>query len=176
MEINIRQEIPADYRSVILVIGSAFKNAEWSNQKEHLMVQRLRNSAAFIPELSLVAETENRVIGHILLFHIKIKRNQNEYPALGLAPVSVLPQYQRKGIGGRLIRKAHSIASKMGFNAVILVGHAGYYPRFGYRKARDFGIYLPFEVPDEYCFVIELKEKGLEGVSGMVEYPDEFYQ
>ena len=174
MEITIRQEKPNDFKSVFDLIKEAFKSMEMSDHKEQFLVDRLRKSSAFIPELSLVAEVENKIVGHILLTKLKIKNNQNEFESLALAPVSVLPDYQGKGIGGLLIKKSHRKAKELGYKSIVLLGHETYYPKFGYQQAYKFGIELPFDVPNENCMVIELIENGLNGVNGLVEYPKEF--
>ncbi len=122
----------------------------------------------------MVAEIENRIVGHILLTKLKIKNGQDEFDSLALAPVSVLPEYQCKGIGGMLIQEAHNKARELGYKSIVLLGHEKYYPKFGYKQADSFGIELPYDVPKENCMVIELTENGLNGVSGIVEYPKEF--
>lgn len=131
-----------------------------------------------MPELSLVSEVEEdgqpRIVGHIFLTKIRIKNEKKSFESLALAPVSVLPKFHGKGIGGKLITHAHDIAKDLGFESVVLLGHQDYYPRFGYRPTVDFGIELPFDVPAENCMAVELVEHGLSGVSGMVEYPPEF--
>jgi predicted N-acetyltransferase YhbS len=170
----IRQEKEKDLKDVFCLIEKAFKKEQFSDGQEQFLVERLRKSTAFIPELSLVAEVEGEIVGHILLTKLKIKNETNEFDSLALAPVSVLPEFQGKGIGGELIMKAHSKAKELGHKSVVLLGHANYYPRFGYEQANKFGIELPFDVPKENCMVIELKENGLKGVRGMVEYPKEF--
>lgn len=174
-DLIIRQEEAADYEAVFNVIESAFKQMEHSDHQEQWLVQRLRQSPGFIPALSLVAVSGQQIIGHILLTPIKIKNEKEEFASLALAPVSVIPEYQHKGIGGRLIEAAHQKAREAGFRSVVLLGHAAYYPRFGYKKASEFGIRLPFDVPDEYCMAIELTKDGLNGVNGMVEYPAAFF-
>lgn len=176
MKVDIRPEEPADYDAVSDLIGQAFKALDMSDHREHFLVQRLRNAPSFIPALSLVAEKESEIIGYILLTAIKIKNDQNEFPSLALAPVAVLPKYQKQGIGGMLIKQAHIAAIEMGFHSVIVLGHAGYYPRFGYKTAAEYGISLPFDVPDEYCMVVELREDALRGISGMAEYPKAFFE
>lgn len=174
MEIKIREEKLTDYNAVSELIGKAFEQLALSDHQEQFLVQRLRKSAAFVPDLSLVAEYENEIIGYILLTKIKIKKNKNEYQSLALAPVAVLPKYQKQGIGGMLIEKAHKIAKRLGHKSVVLLGHENYYPKFGYARADNFVIKLPFDVPKENCMVIELIENGLDGVNGTVEYPKEF--
>lgn len=176
MKITIRQEEPRDYKDVFELIEKAFRNQEFSDHKEHYLVERLRKSDAFIAELSLVAEIENTVVGHIILTRIKIKNELKVEDSLALAPVSVIRHFQGLGIGGELIKQAHHIAKLLGFKSVVLIGHENYYPRFGYLQADKFGIELPFEVPKENCMVIELVEKALYDVTGIVEYPKEFYE
>lgn len=171
---NIRQENKNDHKEVFKVIESAFKNAAFTDHKEHFLVERLRASDAFIPELSLVAEVDGNIVGHILLTKIKIINDSDEHVSLALAPVSVLPEYQGKGIGGKLIIESHKRAIELGYTSIVLLGHKDYYPRFGYEQADNYGIELPFEVPKEKCMVIELVENGLNGVSGTVIYPKEF--
>ena len=148
-----------------------------SDHSEQYLVERLRNSEAFIPELSIVAEINQNIAGHILLTRIKVVNNKNEeFESLALAPVSVLPEYQGKGIGGKLIETAHKKAKELGFGSVILLGHENYYPRFGYEIAKKYGIKLPFEVPDENCMTIELIKGTLEGIEGTVVYPKAFFE
>lgn len=174
MELTIRKEKPEDFKTVFNLIEKAFENEQMSDHKEQFLVERLRKSNAFVPELSMVAETENKIVGHILLTKLKIKNGQNEFDSLALAPVSVLPEYQRNGIGGTLIKEAHKKAKELGFHSVILLGHEKYYPKFGYKQADRFGIELPFQVPKENCMAIELIENGLRNINGTVEYPKEF--
>ena len=174
MKIKIRKEQASDYQDVFHLIEKAFKNMELSDHKEQFLVQRLRKSDSFIPELSIVAVKENIIVGHILLTKLKIKNKKKEFESLALAPVSILPEFQNMGIGGKLIIQSHKIAKDLGFKSVILLGHEKYYPKFGYLQADKFGIELPFEVPKENCMALELTESGLNGVSGIVEYAKEF--
>ena len=174
MKLTIRKEKPEDFKTVFNLIEKAFENEQMSDHKEQFLVKRLRKSNAFVPELSMVAETENKIVGHIMLTKIKIKNKSNEFDSLALAPVSVLPEFQGKGIGGKLIVESHKRAKELGHKSIVLLGHENYYPRFGYEQADKYGIELPFEVPKENCMVIELIENGLKGVNGIVAYPKEF--
>lgn len=176
MNIIIRQEQPSDFNAVFNLIEKAFKSEEFSDHQEQFLVERLRKSETFIPELSLVAETNNQIIGHILLTKIKIKNESETFTSLALAPVSVLPEYQGKGIGKKLIETIHQKAKALGYQSIILLGHETYYPKFGYKIAEDFNIRLPFKVPKENCMAIELTENALANVSGVVEYPKEFFE
>lgn len=171
----IRQENASDHIEVFKIIELAFKNEEFSDHREQFLVNRLRKSKAFVPELALVAVYNDIIVGHILLTKIKIINKSKLFSSLALAPVSVLPKYQGQGLGGLLIKHAHKAAKKIGFQSVVLVGHANYYPKFGYRTAASYSIELPFEaVPRENCMAIELVENGLKKVAGMVVYPREF--
>ncbi|MEK6481941.1 N-acetyltransferase [Catalinimonas sp. 4WD22] len=172
----IRQETEKDHSQVYELIRLAFQHEPHSDQQEHHLVERLRKSEAYVPELSLVAERDDQLVGHILLTKIKVVYQKDKHLSLALAPVSVLPSFRNRGIGGALINEAHAVARQLGFSSVILLGHADYYPRFGYRPANQFNIRLPFEVPYENCMAIELKENALTDVKGMVEYPKAFFE
>lgn len=172
--IMIRQETEEDFRQVQEVVRLAFQGVEESDHTEHLLVERLRRSDAYIPQLSLVAETDGRIAGHVLLSEVKVVAGSDVHTVLSVAPLSVLPAYQRKGIGGMLLREAHKRALELGYGAVLLLGHEDYYPRFGYGRASMLGIRFPFDAPDACCMAMELKAGGLDGIHGMVHYPDAF--
>jgi predicted N-acetyltransferase YhbS len=169
----IRQETAKDFKATEHVVEEAFRTADFTDHTEHQLVERLRRSSGFIPELSLVAEVEGGIVGHILFSKIKIL-GEKDWDSIALAPVSVIPKYQKLGIGGQLIMKGLERAKELGFNSVIVVGHEKYYPRFGFKKASNWNIRCPFDVPDEVFMAIELVPDGLKGVSGIVEYSKEF--
>ena len=91
-------------------------------------------------------------------------------------PELSLPEYQNRGIGGMLLKEAHKKAAALGYGTAVLLGHKDYYPRFGYRKAADYGITFPFDVPSEYCQVIELIPDALKSIKGIVRYPAVFFE
>lgn len=170
----IRQEEEKDHQQVFQVIEEAFRDLEYSDHQEHFLVERLRKSEAFIPELSLVAEANNEIVGHILLTKITIENDLQSFESLALAPVSVLPAFQHQGIGGMLIHEGHHIARELGYESAILIGHENYYPKFGYKKTTNFGISFPFDIPEENGMAIELVKEGLKNITGIVRYPKEF--
>lgn len=176
MEIRLRQENKKDYETVFQLIEKAFEKEEYSDHSEQFLVNRLRDSDAFIPELSIIAEVEGKIVGHILFTKLKIKNQSQSFQSLALAPVSVLPEFQGKGIGSKLILYGHDVAKKLGYKSVILLGHQDYYPRFGYELCEKYHINMPFDVPAENCMVIALTEDGLKGVSGEVVYPKAFFE
>ena len=173
--ITIRQESPQDHTTIYKLIRAAFASVEDSDHSEQDLVERLRHSSSFIPELSLVAETgRGELVGHILLTRIRIINDAQTFPSLAVAPLSVLPSCQRQGIGSALIREAHRRAAALGYGSAVLLGHPGYYPRFGYLPAYRFGIRFPFDAPADCCMAIELLPDGLKGVQGRVEYDPAF--
>lgn len=176
MDITIRPEKATDYLEVHALIESAFENEEHTDHREQFLVERLRKSDAFIPELSLVAEIDNEIVGHILLTKIQIENKTQSFESLALAPVSVKPEFQRKGIGSKLIIESHAIAKRLGYQSIVVLGHEKYYPRFGYEWTSKYYIEMPFEVPKENCMIISLSENGLHGVNGKVKYPKEFFE
>lgn len=170
-EITIRRETSSDYPAIFEVVKEAFAHAEYADQDEHFLVERLRKSDAYIPELSLVAEMDGNVVGHIMFTKIKV----GEHDAITLAPLAVLPGLQGKGIGGKLIEAAHKEAKRLGHEFSVLLGHAGYYPRFGYRRASEYGILSPLKVPDDAFMAIRL-QSSRERLDGIVEYAKEFFE
>jgi predicted N-acetyltransferase YhbS len=169
MDVIIRQETERDCDKIYHVVKSAFENAEYTDHDEHNLVVRLRKSDAFIPELSLVADRGGEIVGHIMFTKIKV----GKHIALALAPLSVLPKMQSRGIGGKLIERGHEIAKELGFTLCVLLGHPMYYRRFGYIPASRFGIQAPFDVPDDAFMVKKLAENT--NISGRVKYPNIFF-
>lgn len=166
---KIRTEQQADYDSVYQVVKSAFQTAEQSDGNEQDLVNALRKSRAFIPELSLVSEINGKIVGYIMFTKLQI----GEHTALALAPLSVLPQYQRQGIGTSLILEGHKIAQTLGYSYSVVLGSEKYYPRIGYLPAETFGIKPCFEVPSENFMAYKLCENA-PIISGIVKYAEEF--
>ena len=167
--LNIRQEQPADYNAVYQVVKEAFANAEHTDGDEQDLVVRLRKSKSFIPELSLVAVENEKIVGHILFTRAFV----NGLEVLALAPLSVLPEYQNRGIGQSLIKQGHIIAQKMGYKYSVVLGHAAYYPKSGYVPASRYGIKAPFEVEDANFMAVCLNETS-GNLNGIMEYDEAF--
>ena len=146
----------------------------FGHSNEGVLIEKLRRSTGFIPGMSLVAESGDKVIGHILLYPVKIKDGNIAHAALALAPISVHPAYQRSGVGKALVKEGLRRARDMGFGSVIVLGHPEYYPRFGFKRASAFGIKAPPKVPENVFFAIELSYGALKNVKGIVEYPRSF--
>ncbi|MDQ3704819.1 MAG: GNAT family N-acetyltransferase [Chloroflexota bacterium] len=130
----MRPETIHDYAAIAEINVQAFDN----RAAEALIVTLLRNRPQFDPELSLVAEIDGRLVGHVLFSPYNIQVLGESVPVVSLAPIAVHPSYQKQGIGGRLIEVGHEVARQKGYKFSFLVGHPTYYPRLGY-KVRAYG-------------------------------------
>ncbi len=169
MSVVIRQEEARDHAAVYSLVKTAFATAAHTDGTEHELVRALRRSEAFIPELSLVAEVDGALAGHILFTRAWV----GSAAVLALAPLSVLPQYQRQGVGAALIQSGHRAARGLGYGWSIVLGSPAYYPRFGYLPADAFGIQAPFDVPRENFMARKLSDNA-PSVHGVVRYAAEF--
>jgi len=167
--VTIRQETPDDYAAVYALTEVAFATMEHADGDEQNLAGRLRKKPGYIPELSLVAERDGQVVGHILFTEMSV----GSHPALILGPVAVLPEFQGRGIGGALIEAGHRIAADLGFDLCVLVGHENYYPRFGYEPIAQHGIIFPLDAPPACMMVKFLSERG-KSVQGEAVFPLEF--
>lgn len=176
MNLIIRKEIDKDFKDIYNLVKNAFENCEHSDGNEHNLVEKLRKSKNYIPKLSLVAVESNKIVGYIMMTKLYIKKDNNIYESLALAPLSVLPEYQNKGIGSRLIEEALKLSKKLGYENIFVLGSENYYPRFGFKEAINFGIKAPFEVPSKNFMAIELIENSLKDISGDLIYAKEFFE
>ena len=149
---KIRQEERKDYGEVYKLIREAFKTAEHADGNEQDLAEALRESRAFVPELSLVAEEHGEIIGHILFTEAKV----GEDTVLALAPLSVKPGYQRQGVGAALIRQGHKIAGELGYSWSLVLG-----------------IQVPEGFPSPNFMAARLREEA-DPVKGEVVYAREF--
>jgi len=170
MKPTIRPERPEDISSIYALNKSAF-----GQDNEARLVDALHESDVFIPELSLVAEINGEIVGHILFTRLKIVSGSGiKHESLALAPMAVSPDRQRQGIGTKLVTHGLAKAKELGFDSVIVLGHKEYYPRFGFVPASRWNIKAPFKCSDAFFMALELREGSLKDVSGTVEYPQEF--
>lgn len=167
--LQIRQERSEDYPAVYRLVKAAFAQAEHRDGTEQDLVERLRKGAAFVPELSLVAEQDGEIVGHILF----TKAYLGAARALGLAPLSVSPACQKQGIGMKLMSEGHRIARELGYEVSIVLGSEQYYPRVGYLPAVEFGIRAPFEVPDANFMALNLQGLPMQ-FDEVMQYAPEF--
>ena len=151
MKILIREETPEDIQPIREVTIAAFEQLEISNKTEHFIIEALRASNALV--LSLVAELNGRLVGHIAFSPLTLSDSSSNW--YGLGPVSVLPEHQRKGIGKKLIEVGLEKLKEMGANGCCLVGHPEYYKKFGFENPKS----LVLEgVPEEVFFALSFCE------------------
>jgi putative acetyltransferase len=148
----------------------AVNEAAFGRRDEADLVDRLRTDGVTL--LSLVAEAETGIAGHLVFSRMSIVTAGGSVPAVALAPMAVLPAHQRRGIGGRMIRRALEMLRERGERIVMVVGHPDYYPRFGFSSEMARCLKSPF--PPEVLMAIELSPGALEGVRGRLRYPDAF--
>ena len=166
--IKVRAEVADDYRSIDVVNLSAFEG-----EAEAQLVDELRNSDGFVPDLSLVAELNGRVVGHVVLSKVKLKNSQGNSEILALGPMSVVPSQSHRGIGSELIEAAIARAKPLCYTAIVVAGYPENYQRFGFRPAKDWGISCNLAIPDDALKAMELKD-GILAPGGEVEYPEMF--
>lgn len=165
----IREERKEDRPAVYDLIRRAFASAEHADGNEQDLTEALRKGKSFIPALSLVAEEEGKLIGHILFTEAHIGGRA----VLALAPLSVLPEFQRQGVGQALIAEGHRIGKALGYPLSVVLGSETYCPKQGYVPADTLGIEAPFDVPRENFMVCILRETGKD-IRGRMEYAEEF--
>lgn len=164
----IRSERSTDHQAVEDVNQQAFGRSSEAN-----LVAALRPSLP-AADYSMVAVLNNQVVGHILFSPVVIETSLMTIPALALAPMAVLPEYQGQGIGSALVREGLGTCRRLGDRIVIVLGHPDFYPRFGFLPASRFNIQAPFEVPDPVFMALELQPGALQDVRGTVRYPPAF--
>ncbi|WP_254639538.1 GNAT family N-acetyltransferase [Cohnella sp. GbtcB17] len=177
--VQIRTETNGDIEAVRQVHLAAFGGRE----DESRLADRIRESAGFVPELSLVAEADGGVVGHMLISKAELVDGQDATDTLVLAPIGVLPDAQGRGVGGALIREGIRRAEQLGYKLIFLIGHPSYYPKFGFKPAVDSGLVLmQFDVPDDVFMVRELAEGELARLAatrkekyGELKYPQTFF-
>ncbi len=166
----IRPEIPDDYRSIAEINVAAF-----GSPVEATLVEQLRAQGLVIASLVAVDDL-GQIVGHILFSPVTIVTSGgSKMQVASLAPMCVLPPYQRKGIGSILVEQGIEACRRANYRAIVLVGHHAYYPRFGFSHAFVAGLENPFAA-DEAFMGLELVPGALSGIQGRVVYPDLFSQ
>lgn len=149
----IRTEQLYDFDEIRTVVKTAFAGAEHTDGDEHNLVERLRSTKEYIPELSFVAEIKGKIVGYAMFSQINIGMSK----AIALAPLAVLPDFQNHGIGRALIDAGHRKAKEGDYYCSVVLGFPEYYSRSGYLPALPFGIEAPFEVPTQFYMVFPFK-------------------
>ena len=164
MLIEIREERPGDVAAIRDLNTRAFGQDQEGN-----IVDALRSNGAAL--LSLVATLDGRVVGHIMYSPLCVG---GDVTGAALGPMAVLPEHQRQGVGSRLVEAGNRKLKDAGCPFIMVVGHAHYYPRFGFRPASTHGIKCEWEVPDDVFMLLVLDQGKMQGVSGLAKYRHEF--
>ena len=165
--IRIREEQAQDVVAIREVNVRGFGQSQEAD-----IVDKLRQNCDEL--ISLVALKEDKIVGHILFSPVTIESGDGTIRGMGLAPMAVLPEHQRQGIGSELVRAGIERLKNMDCPFVIVVGFPEYYPRFGFESASRYGIKSEWDVPDEAFMILVLNESELGGISGVVKYQPEF--
>ncbi|MEE9423168.1 MAG: N-acetyltransferase [Gammaproteobacteria bacterium] len=164
--IKVRAEVPSDFNAIDVVNLSAFQG-----EAEAQLVSELRGSEGFIPDLSLVAELNGRIVGHIVLSKVKLVADSGEREILALGPMSVVPSQSHRGIGTELMDAALARAKALCYEAVVVAGHPDYYQRFAFKPASGWSVSCNLAIPVDALTAMELT-KGALAAGGEVQYPD----
>jgi predicted N-acetyltransferase YhbS len=170
---KIRPVKKEEYRYIEDFVFEIFRNTTFSDGViEKALVREIREKPYYIPQLDLVVEEEERIIGHSILSKFPIS-HRHEHEILLLSPVSVAINKQRHGVGTFMLEEGIALAEEMGFKGIIVEGDPRYYHRFGFRTSTEFEIYASeknLPPSDENVMVLELCEDGLRNISGEVDY------
>ena len=164
--VEIRREKPKDAAAIRYVLEQAFRGSDEAD-----LVEVLRK-ADKVP-ISLVAIYDGQVVGHILFSPVTVASAPSAYRSIGLAPVGVLPEIQRRGIGSLLIQEGLRECREARYDIAVVLGDPVYYSRFGFSRAADYGLGNEYGV-DEHFMAIEFRTGALAKVSGTVRYQPEF--
>jgi putative acetyltransferase len=164
--IHIRAEADTDRAAIHAVNTAAFETSAEAD-----LVDALRAKAG--PLISLVAEVDEQIVGHILFSAVSLAQHP-ELNLMGLGPMAVLPTHQRQGVGSALVREGLRRCKQRGSQAVVVVGHPEYYPRFGFVPASKYGVRCEYDVPDNVFMLVELVAGTLRGASGLIRYDEAF--
>lgn len=166
--VEIHAEAPAEAEAVYHVIEQAF-----GSQVEVELVKALREQGAVV--LSLVAVVDAQVVGHMLVTPVTLDTAPSYGGMVTIAPLAVLPAYQRRGIGAALLRAGLEHCAQLGYDAVVMLGHPGYYPRFGFVPASRYGLYCAYVEPGHDAFMaLELRAGALDSKRGQVVFLPQF--
>ncbi len=166
-EVHIREEQPRETTAIRSVNERAFGRPDEAD-----LVDALRRAGAVA--LSLVAEVDGEIVGHILYSPVVIDSAGGAHEAVGLGPMAVVPSQQRHGVGSKLVRASLELLRARGHRAAVVLGHPEYYPRFGFVRASSRGIRWEAPCPDEAFMVLELEPGALPSTGGVVRYRSEF--
>lgn len=164
---NIRKETDSDIEKIWQINAEAFETEAEAN-----LINALRKSG--ISYISLVAEEGEDIVGHIFFTPVELTDSKSELKIMGLAPMAVASKHQKKGIGSQLVKEGLEHCLTQYYDAVVVLGHPQYYPKFGFLPSVKYGIKSEYDVPDDVFMLLELKKGVFEKGQGIIKYHDAF--
>ncbi len=157
---NIREATDSDLNDVLRIESEAF-----GHDKEAHLVRDLLEDPSAKPLFSLIAFQQDRAVGHILFTTVRLSETEERVSAVILAPLAVLPDVQKQGVGGKLIERGLELLSQSGVDLVFVLGHPAYYPRYGFSPAGRLGFEAPYPIPDEHAdaWMVQALRPGVIG-------------
>lgn len=162
----IREEEKTDWAAVYAVNVAAFPTPA-----EAHLVEALRQQAELV--ISLVAIEDQAVVGHIMFTPVTLL-GHHDLSLMGLAPMAVAPEHQRKGVGSALVIAGLERCKQMSVGGVVVLGHPGFYPRFGFLPSIRFSLISEYDVPEDVFMALELEAGYFQSVSGTIKYHSSF--
>lgn len=175
LNIILRQEIPADYRNVETLTREAFWNQHGPGCDEHYLAHVLREADDFITALDIVAEADGTIVGNIMYTQSRIALDRGgDLPVITFGPLSVLPAFQKQGVGSALVRHTLALAKTLGHRAVIILGDPAYYGRLGFQPAEHYGIAMPNDMYLAALQAYALQPGALDNAAGHFQESEAF--
>ncbi|KAN0039099.1 hypothetical protein ACTA71_001293 [Dictyostelium dimigraforme] len=187
-----------DFKEAKELVEITFRSVEHSSKDEHILIEKLRNEKQYKNDFEIIVkdkENNNKIVGYALLSEITIIDNEekeenkndnndenqkeinykNKLVGLCLAPIAVLPEYQKQGIGKLLMQEIECIAIKYKYPAISILGSPSYYSKFGYVPSKEnYDIKASFDVPSEYYLIKPLFQNSLNNIKGTIHYQESF--
>jgi putative acetyltransferase len=164
---GIRNERPEDIKRIRKINSEAFETETEAN-----LVNTLRSSG--VQYISLVYEENDKLLGHIFFTPVELEGDRSGLHIMGLGPMAVTTKFQNIGIGSSLVKAGIERCKLEGIDAIVVLGHPNYYPRFGFEPSIKYGVKSEYEIPDEVFMALELKNNALKGKQGTIKYNEAF--
>ena len=173
---TIRTETPADYRTVENLTREAFWNVYRPGCTEHYVLHRFRGRPDFVPDLALVMEVEGKLVGHVMYVRSAIQTDDGRtVPIMTFGPISIAPEYKRRGYGTILLRCSMEKAKEMGAQALAIMGNIDFYGKSGFVVSKTKGVRYEDDPDADYFLIAELEQGFLDGISGTYKDPAGYF-
>lgn len=173
---TLRRETPDDYRAVEELTREAFWNVYRPGCTEHFVLHQFRDRAEFVPELDLVMEVDGLLAGHVMYVRSAIRTDEDtEVPIMTFGPISIAPQFQRRGLGSALVKESLDRARALGAGAVAITGNLDFYGKCGFVTGKSRGVRYAEDPEADYFLICELQPDFLDGVSGTFRDPEGYF-